>query len=100
MKRSAPLTRRSQLSPISTRRRRDLATYGRLRAEYLTRTPVCECCTKRPATDIHHKTGRTGGNYLRTATWMAVCRLCHDYIHRFPKLSKTLGYLQPSVSNP
>lgn len=100
MKRSAPLTRRSQLSPVSSRRRRELVIYRQLRTDYLTRTPLCECCGKRQATDIHHKAGRTRGNYLRVTTWMAVCRMCHDYIHRFPKLSKALGYLQPSVHNP
>lgn len=93
MKRITPLLRRSQLSPVSARRRRDLATYSKLRVDYLRRQPVCECCTRRSASDIHHKAGRTGGNYLKVATWMAVCRECHDYIHRFPKLARALGYL-------
>lgn len=97
MKRSAPLTRRSSLSPVSSRRRRALDTYRQLRSDYLGRKPVCECCGKRSSTDVHHKAGRREGNYLKVDTWMAVCRLCHDYIHRFPKLARTLGYLQVSV---
>lgn len=33
------------------------------------------------ATDIHHKEGRLGVNYLDEDTWIPVCRSCHAYIH-------------------
>lgn len=100
MKRTKLLLRRTPLAAVSSKRRRELVHYRKLRTTYLGGHPTCECCERRPATDIHHKAGRTSGNYLRVTTWMAVCRECHDYIHRFPKLSKALGYLQPSVRNP
>lgn len=45
------------------------------------------------STDIHHKAGRTGSNYLDTSTWMAVSRAAHDWIHTHPKEARARGWL-------
>lgn len=45
------------------------------------------------ATDIHHKAGRLGKNYLDESTWMAVSREGHDFIHRNPKIARERGWL-------
>ena len=45
------------------------------------------------STDIHHKAGRSGENYLDETTWMAVSRQNHDKIHKHPKWARERGYL-------
>lgn len=99
LKRASQPLRRSRLSPISNRRRVELGHYTRLRKSFLADRPTCECCDRRPSTDVHHKLGRTSGNYLRVSTWLAVCRECHTYIHKFPKLARAFGLLG-GVANP
>ena len=47
---------------------------------------------KKRKLDIHHKAGR-GRFYLDVSTFMAVCRECHDYIHKWPKESREKGWL-------
>lgn len=93
MKRTAPLRRHTPLSPISRRRRVVSKEYTKLRRTFLESRPVCECCGTQSAQDVHHRAGRLGGNMLKVSTWMAVCRYCHDTIHRFPKWAKARGFL-------
>lgn len=45
------------------------------------------------ATDIHHKAGRTGSNYLNTDTWMAVSRKGHEYIHENMNRARAWGWV-------
>ena len=76
--RKNPLYRKPQgLTP------RDLQ-YLRLKEEYLTEHSKCQArlkgCTS-AAVDIHHVLGR--GKYLLvTASFMAVCRFCHEQVHK------------------
>lgn len=47
-------------------------------------------CTQK-ATDVHHKAGRTGDNYLDESTWLAACRSCHMWIETHPKEAREMG---------
>lgn len=54
---------------------------------------MCEVCGKRSSQDVHHKAGR-GKNYLLEDTWLAVCRACHEEIHRHPAWARKEGWLE------
>lgn len=82
------------ISPVSKRRRGEMDEYSKLREAFLVVKPFCEAklsnCTGK-ATDVHHKSGRVGENYLKIATWLAVCRPCHTWIEENPEEAKQLG---------
>ena len=86
--------KRTPLRRVSAKRRKLLNEYSKLRADHLNRTPVCQVCFANEATDIHHKLslGR-GGKLNDTTIFLAVCRVCHDWIHRHPKEAEQQGYL-------
>tara|TARA_R100000734_G_scaffold19153_1_gene18676 strand:+ start:8207 stop:8461 length:255 start_codon:yes stop_codon:yes gene_type:complete len=77
--------------------------YEKNRKEYLKKNPKCEICGNTGRRDLHHKAGRTGKspnefgemefNLTNKNTFMAVCRICHDFIHRNPKESRKRGWL-------
>lgn len=102
LKRKKPLARsrkpmkRVKLKTMSSKRRTELQIYMDRRADFLTARPRCEGTRRRcpnAATQVHHKAGRTGGNYLRVATWMAICDKCHRWIHAHPNKARELGLL-------
>lgn len=108
--RRSPLRRTGRLRPMSKKRQRQAKTYSLLRAAYLQAHPRCQALglillagfqvpvrkgdTIPTATEIHHTAGRTGGNYLNTDTWLAVCRVAHDWIHANPREARSLGLLR------
>ena len=77
---------------MSPKRQRESKEYTKLRNAFLEELPQCEACFAAKSVDVHHREGRRG-NYLKVATWMAVCRKCHDAIHRNPIESREKGYL-------
>ncbi len=83
------------ISPVSKKRQGEMDKYGKLREAFLVAKPRCEAklvgCTG-VATDVHHKAGRVGDNYLKIGTWLAVCRSCHSYIETHPEEAKELGF--------
>jgi len=64
----------------------------KLRKEFLEEFPICEVCTKKRASDVHHKDKR-GKNYLEVDTWLSVCRKCHTEIHENPSWARANNYL-------
>lgn len=69
----------------------ELKIYYVLSADYLKDHPMCECCKKAFATEIHHKKGR--GIWLNIVKYfLAVCRLCHDKIEEHPDWAKQNNY--------
>lgn len=74
-----------------------MSTYSKLREAFLVVKPHCEAklvgCTVK-STDVHHMAGRTGENYLKVGTWLAVCRTCHSFIEINPEQAKELGFSQ------
>lgn len=84
------------IKQISDKRAAQNKLYRPLRAEYLLLHPICEvkgCNFK--SRDIHHKfDGADRQKYfLDVDTWMAVCRVCHNWIGENPEEAKELGYL-------
>ena len=71
-----------------------LKEYAGVRTNFLEANEVCQVCFANQATDIHHKLslGR-GGKLNDTTIFLAVCRVCHDWIHRHPKEAEQQGYL-------
>lgn len=46
------------------------------------------------SSEVHHKAGRTGKNYLDESTWMAVSREGHTWIHEHPSEARARGWLR------
>lgn len=106
--RSQPL-RRSPLSRVSKKRRKEMAVYSRQRKAFLEAHPWCQVWLSEHkadlkaillnpdlaprSCDIHHTRGRTGTNYLDESTWMAVSREAHIWIHDHPREARAKGYL-------
>ena len=107
MTRKTPLRRSGRLRPMSKKRQRQARAYSLLRAAFLKAHPWCAVWdatggyhgTAR-ATEIHHKAGRTGGNYLNTDTWAAVSRDGHRWIHAHPSKARELGLLAKATASP
>jgi hypothetical protein len=82
------------ISPVSAKRRVEMDEYSKRRLAFLALHQACQAklvgCTG-PSTDVHHKAGRVGDNYLNMNTWLAVCRDCHTYIETHPEEAKELG---------
>jgi len=100
MKRTA-LRPRSKTSLRSLR----LKIYAKRKTEYLALAEGCEICKCNPYSelDLHHRAGRNGSslneegevenNIINMHTFMALCRPCHDRVHRNPKWAREMGYL-------
>ncbi len=86
--------RRTRLKPVSPRKAADRRLYTLRSARFKAERPICEVCHKAKTRDVHHKHGRLGGNLLNEATWLAVCRGCHDWIHSNPSTARERGLLK------
>jgi hypothetical protein len=91
------------ISPVSTKRRGEMDKYALLRDAFITAKPRCEAnlvgtCTG-TSTDVHHKAGRVGENYLKIGTWLSVCRSCHRWIEDNPEAAKELGLSESRLNN-
>jgi hypothetical protein len=89
-----------KVKPESVRRQTERQEYNRRGKKFLAANPHCGVCVKernplppRAATQVHHRRGRKGSNYLNEATWLAICQQCHDRVHREPAWAKENGYL-------
>lgn len=94
--RTSRLQRGGPVKPISDTRQMEGRLYRTKRTKFLTDRPRCEAALPGcggPSCDVHHRAGRYGGNYLNEATWTAVCRPCHDWIHSHPKDARERGLL-------
>lgn len=85
------------ISPVSKKKRVEIDKYALLRDAFITAKPRCEAklvgCTG-ISSDVHHKAGRVGENYLKVGTWLSVCRSCHRQIEDNPEMAKELGLSQ------
>lgn len=90
------------ISPVSKKRQVEMDEYSKKRLAFLALKQFCEAklvgCTGK-STDVHHKSGRTGENYLNISTWLAVCRSCHSYIETHPEEAKELGFSESRLKN-
>jgi hypothetical protein len=85
--------KRTPLKKVSKMRAEEMKVYKALRESYLKQYPTCEMCGKKPATDIHHRAGRYGGNYLNVHTYAGLCRQCHQWCHDNPKQATQDGWI-------
>lgn len=121
MKRSN-LLRRTPLRSVSTKRAKEARLYAKKRKAFLEARPVCEWWAEvhsvhtspmpdgtvlawfeedklwewavPPAsTEIHHKAGRSGANYLDESTWMACSSEGHRWITDHPKEAEARGWI-------
>jgi hypothetical protein len=90
------------ISPVSAKRRVEMDEYSKKRTAFLIVNPHCKAklqeCTA-VATDIHHKAGRTGDNYLKISTWLSVCRNCHRWIEDNPEAAKELNLSESRLND-
>ncbi len=100
IKRKTPLMRgktafkqRKPMKRVSSRRRKENALYSRLRMDFLEENEFCEVCLSNRATEVHHKLGRTGKNYLDKSTWVPICRNCHIEIEDNKREARVRGRL-------
>jgi len=82
-----------KIRPRSVKRLKQERQYIRLKNFYLYHHPGCEIegCMA-PATEIHHKMGRTGDLLTDTRYFLGVCRPHHNYIESNPAEAKEHGY--------
>ena len=112
MKRT-PLKRKTPMKRVSKRRQAESKEYMRLREAFLKEHDICQLwlaehglresdfgdrirsfsmgCPR--STEVHHKNGRNGLNYLDTSTWMALSHEAHMRIENNKSWARANGYL-------
>jgi len=95
LKRTAGL-RRSQLSPISKKRKDKMKTRRYLVEAQLWNHPHCQRCGL-GAVDVHEIINRsqTKDAELRPELFLSLCRPCHSWITTNPRKSKAHGFALP-----
>lgn len=82
------------INRFSDKRKKEMPVYDKRRLAFLALHKFCQAklvdCT-RMATEVHHKKGRVGEDYLNIATWLATCNSCHHWIEMNPEKAKELG---------
>jgi hypothetical protein len=91
--------KRKRINPVSDKLAEERKKYRPLRDKYMKNHPNCEFkgCT-RSSQDLHH-TQRRGKNLCNVATFMAVCRIHHDWIEENPIEAGDMGYLPKSLKS-
>lgn len=83
------------IAQVSEARKDENKIYLTLRKVFLENHPKCEGkilgCLNR-STEVHHKRGRVGKNYLDVHTFLALCNNCHRWIETHPDWAKQQGY--------
>ena len=98
-----PLQAKKPMSKKSSKQDKLDVLYSVLRENYMKANPFCKA--KLPgcqinATDVHHKAGRVGDNYLKIGTWLSTCRTCHTWIENNPESAKELGLSESRLTPP
>lgn len=100
MKRTKPLFRRTWIARVGKKKRAEMLAYLPARDAFLAERRICEArvskgcvCNGRRAREVHHRAGRHGKNLLDEATWLAVCRKCHNWIHANANESRKRGFI-------
>ena len=90
------------IAPVSKKRQVAMDEYSKRRQLFFITNPICKAklvgCTG-PATDVHHKAGRVGENYLKISTWLALCRSCHRWVEDNPIEAKELGFSESRLTS-
>jgi hypothetical protein len=83
----------------SDKKKIDDLVYKAKRLKFLKEHPRCAVYPELMASDIHHKRGRTGSNYLDEKTWLAVSRRAHQEIEENPEWAYSNGYSELRLKN-
>jgi hypothetical protein len=86
------MKQRTRIRPVSSRRRKALAIYAKIKRVWLANHPWCEV-TGIAATEVHHRRGRIGTLLIDTRFWMAVSFRVHRLIHDHPTTARAEGWL-------
>jgi hypothetical protein len=96
LKKGVPGKNRSRIKTANKKRQKQNRAYTKVKRKFLEENPTCQAklegCTGQ-ATDLHHIGGRTGENLVKVEDFAALCRNCHDIIHKkmSAKEAKKLG---------
>ena len=99
LKRKTPLKRTGSLAPVSKKRAKTNRQRAKFVAEELGKRRWCEAhianvCT-RHSTEIHEPILRSaGGSILDRANSVAICRMCHRWVHNNIAEAKKLGLIK------
>jgi hypothetical protein len=87
------------ITKVSAKKKQGLKEYKKVRADYLSKHPICQVdgC-RRFASEIHHRAGRTGALLCNVTHFLAVCRTCHQRIELQPAWAKEMGYSESRLS--
>jgi hypothetical protein len=93
------MLRRIRIKPISDKRRAIMPERARVCREVVKRAKYkCEAALPNcmgDVWDVHERRPRSaGGDILDVTNCIAVCRLCHSFIHRNPAIAKQMGLLE------
>ena len=83
----------------SLKRSKEEKLYSGKRIIFLNEHPMCEAHLSgcyQYSSQVHHKySGKDrSSHFLDKDTWMAVCHVCHQWIHLNSKEARKLGYLK------
>lgn len=79
-----PLHQAGPMRQVSESRKKLDGAYRRLRDGFLYVNRICEYCGEQAATEVHHKRGRVGADYLDVDHWAALCHRCHVWVTEHP----------------
>lgn len=80
------------INPKSEKRVIEEKEYLKKREVFLKKHPICQWLgCKNKSKDVHHKSGRSGKNYLDGKTWAALCREHHNLVHLNNKVAFEKG---------
>lgn len=83
------------IAKVSVKRKEKNKEYKILSSYFLSENTLCLAkikgtCTQK-ATEVHHKAGRSGTNFLDTKTWLPICSRCHHWITEHSAQAIELG---------
>jgi len=78
---------------MSNSYKKRLADYRIVRDEYMAKHEICQVCDRAKAEDLHHRKSRIGKMLTDVTYFLAVCRPCHERIHRDDLWARENGYL-------
>lgn len=67
-------------------------TWKKIRNEYIKYHPFCEVCQIKESSEVHHIVPISEGGKHDKGNIMAVCRECHDLIHKRMREAKNDNY--------
>jgi 5-methylcytosine-specific restriction endonuclease McrA len=93
LKPGSPLTKKTSLKSVSTKRAGREVEYREQCRVFLAENPVCQVCRDAPSTDKHHRSKRDGARLVDFENIMALCNPCHRHIHANPAWAYDRGFL-------